>query len=258
MMVNGDTMRAWGWGIGLAVLLAGAQSALAADMPVKAAGAAADPIDYGNIYLGTDVNTNGGLVGYSGLLYAPGGMDYSGFRLAVFGLYGKYQYDKNDDGPPQTFKARFGSVDLLAGYSKVWDSGSVTLAIGGNYQNHDVSPFDPTNPVQGQAFGAKVQADFYMNPTALTLVTGIASYSTAFHTYYSILKGGYDFFGKGFFIGPEVVALGNERTDQQRIGIGVYDIKLANRVSLNISGGFLHERGEPDGAYSTATIDFTF
>jgi Cellulose biosynthesis protein BcsS len=244
--------------IGAGAIGIGAQSARAADLPVKAPVEAADPIDYGNLYFGTDVNTNGGLVGYGGLLYAPKGMDFSGFRLALFGLYGKYQYDNDDPTAPQTFKARFGSADILGGYSTVWDSGSATLAIGANYQNHDVSPFDPNNPVQGGLWGVKVQGDFYVNPTQQTLVSGIASYSTAFHTYYSILKFGYDFFGKEFFIGPEFVALGNERTDQQRVGIHITDIHVANRVSLSISGGWLHERGEPDGAYSTATIDFTF
>jgi len=212
-LINGAAMRALGVGVAVAIGLGGAGSAWAADLPVKAAAADVEQIDYGNLYFGTDVNTNGGLVGYSGLLYAPKGMDYSGFRLALFGLYGKYRYD-NDDTPPQTFKARFGSVDILGGYSKVWDAGSATVAIGANYQNHDVSPFDPSNPVQGTAWGVKVQGDFYVNPTEVTLVSGIASYSTAFRTYYSILKFGYDFFGKGFFIGPEIVALGNERTDQ--------------------------------------------
>jgi opacity protein-like surface antigen len=247
-----------GFVIGLAIAVVAAQSAMAADMPVKAAAEAAEPMDYGNLYYGTDANTNRGLVGYSGLLYAPGGMDNSGFRLALFGLYGKYQYNKEEGTAPETFKARFGSADILMGYSKAWDAGSVTVAIGGNYQNHVLTPNDITNPVQGGQWGAKIQTDFYINPTEKTLVAGIASYSTAFHTYYSILKGGYDFFGKGFFIGPEVVALGNMRTDQQRIGLHISDIQLAKKVTLTISGGFLHERNEPDGAYTTATLDFTF
>src|ERR1700761_3167097 len=120
-------MKAWGLGVGLALGLAsaGGGTAFAADRPVKAAaGAAAEPIDYGNVYVGTDVNTNGGAVGYTGLLYAPGGMGNSGFRLALFGLYGKYRYDKTDDlaTGPETFKARFGSADILFGYSKVWEN----------------------------------------------------------------------------------------------------------------------------------------
>jgi Cellulose biosynthesis protein BcsS len=241
-----------------AVAFAGIQSfAFAADLPLKApaAAAAAEPIDYGNLYFGVDANTNGGLVGYSGLLYAPYGMDYSGLRIALFGLYGKYRYD-GDNG--STFNGRFASVDALAGYSWVNDKGSVTLAAGANYQDQRVTPFDPDNAVQGQKLGFKVQGDFSINPTEKTLVSGIASFSTAFNTYYSILKTGYDFFGTETFIGPEVVALGNERTDQQRIGLHITDMHLGKRVSWTISGGYLHERNERDGAYVTTTVDFTF
>jgi hypothetical protein len=238
-------------------LLAAQSAAFAADLPVKApvAAAAAEAVDYGNLYFGVDANTNGGLVGYSGILYAPGGMDNSGLRVSVFGLYGKYRYNSDDDG---TFKARFASVDALVGYSRVFNDGAVTLAIGANYQNHDVSPHDPDNPVQGDKLGFKVQGDFWTNPTERTLVLGIGSYSTAFNTYYSILKFGYDLFGLGFFVGPEVVALGNQRTDQQRVGLHVTGIKIAQRVNLSVSGGWLHERNERDGAYVTSTVDFAF
>jgi Cellulose biosynthesis protein BcsS len=237
--------------------LIGAQSAAsAADMPVKAAAVAVAPIDYGNLYFGTDVNTNGGLVGYGGILYAPGGMGISGLRLAAFGQYGRYRYSNDDDGT--TFKGRFASVDLLAGYSHVVQNGAVTLAIGANYQDQRVTPFDPGNSVQGERWGFKVQGDFWVNPTQQTLVVGIASYSTAFDTYYSIIKFGYDVFNLGFFIGPEFAALGNDRTDQQRVGIHITNLRLANRVSFSVSGGWLHQRNERDGAYATASVDFTF
>ena len=255
LCTGGTTLR---YQIFAGLLVLGAQStAFAADLPVKApVAAAAEAVDYGNLYFGVDANTNGGLVGYSGILYAPGGMDYSGLRVSVFGLYGKYRYTSEEEG--LTFKARFASVDALVGYSYVFNNGAATLAVGANYQNHDVSPPDRDNPVQGEKLGFKVQGDFWTNPTERTLIVGIGSYSTAFNTYYSILKFGYDVFGLGFFIGPEVVALGNQRTDQQRLGVHVTNIRVANRVSLSVSGGWLHERNERDGGYVTSTLDFTF
>lgn len=241
------------------LLLAWTQTpVLAADMPVKAFPAAvADPIDYGNLYFGTDVNTNHGLVGYGGLLYAPGGMDNSGLRVSLFGLYGKYQYT-DDDTNGNTFKGRFASVDALVGYSRTFENAAATLAVGANYQDQRVTPFDPNNPVQGEKLGFKVQGDFWVNPTERTLVVGIASYSSAFNTYYAIFRTGYDFFGQDFFIGPEVGALGNSRTDQQRVGLAITGIPVAKRVRLTLSGGWLHERNEKDAAYATANIDFTF
>jgi hypothetical protein len=246
-------------GIVAGLVLAWTQSpVLAADMPVKAPPVAAEPIEYGNIYFGTDVNTNHGIVGYAGILYAPGGMDKSGLRLSAFGLYGKYRYNNDDPTTPTTFDGRFGSVDALVGYSQVWNNGAATLQVGANWQDHNISPFDPDNPVQGSKLGFKVQGDFWFNPTPQTLVLGIASYSTAFNTYYSILRFGYDFFGKEFYIGPEVGALGNERTDQQRVGLAIVGIPIAKTVSLTVSGGWLHERNEKDAGYATANLDFSF
>ncbi|CAN0436695.1 unnamed protein product, partial [Phaeothamnion confervicola] len=133
----------------------------AADLPYKVAPAVAEPIVYGNLYFGVDANTNGGLAGYSGLLYAPTGMGTSGLRLALFGLYGKYKYDSD----PVTFNGRFASVDALVGWSHVFENGAITLGIGANYQNQRVSPVDPFNVVQGSEVGFKVQGDFWTNPT---------------------------------------------------------------------------------------------
>jgi hypothetical protein len=242
--------------IAAALILACMQSTLlAADMPVKAPPESA-PIEYGNMYFGTDVNTNHGLVGYGGVLYAPGGMDKSGLRVSVFELFGKYRYSNEDTGT--TFNGRFASVDGLIGYSQVWENGAATLQVGANWQDQRVSPFDPDNLVQGSKFGFKVQGDFWVNPTERTLVLGIASYSTAFKTYYSILRFGLDLFGNGSFIGPEVGALGNERTDQQRVGLAIVGIPISKRVALTVSGGYLHERGEKDAGYATANVDFSF
>jgi len=229
-------------------------SAMAADVT----NSVVDPIEYGNVYFGTDVNTNQGLVGYGGVLYAPGGMDKSGLRLSLFGLGGKYRYISEDPAGDTTFRGNFVSVDALAGYSSVFNNGAATISIGANYQHQRVTPFDIDNPVQGDKVGFKVQGDFWTNPTERSVVIGIASFSTAFNTYYSILRGGYDVFNLGFFIGPEVGALGNSRTDQQRVGVALMGIPVAKRVSLTVSGGLLHERNERDAAYFTANLDFTF
>lgn len=228
----------------------------AAELPVKVLPAATS-VDYGNLYFGVDANTNQGLAGYSGILYAPGGMGTSGFRLSAFGMLGRYRYLV--EGPPtETFNGRFVSGDLLVGYSQVFSNAAVTLSVGANVQDQRVNPFDPDNSVQGTKLGLKVQGDFWVNPTERTLVLGIASYSTAFDTYYSILRFGYDFIGNGVFIGPEFTALGNERTDQQRVGLHVTGLTILPRAKLTVSGGWLRERSEKDGGYVTANLDFSF
>jgi hypothetical protein len=226
----------------------------AADMPVKAPIAAPAAIEYGNVYFGFDTNSHHGLAGYAGILYAPTGMHQSGIRLSVFGLGGVYEYH---GGSGEEFKGRFASVDALVGYSHVFGNGAVTLAIGANYQNHRVRPFDPNNSVQGGELGFKVQADLWVNPTPVTLIYMLGSYSTAFNTYYAVGRLGYDFFGNQVFFGPEVGGLGNDRTDQVRVGAHVTGFRLGSG-RVTVSGGWLHERGEGDGAYASGSIDFSF
>jgi hypothetical protein len=253
---KGTTMRS-----SFRLLLASAAIAIsptvvmAADMPVyKAPIAAPAKVEYGNIYFGFDTNSHHGLAGYAGILYAPTGMHQSGVRISVFGLGGVYEYH---GGVGEEFKGRFVSTDALIGWSHVFNNGAVTLSIGANYQNHRVRPFDANNSVQGGELGFKVQADIWLNPTERTLLYALGSYSTAFNTYYAIGRAGYDFFGNQVFFGPEVGGLGNDRTDQVRVGAHVTGFRFAGgRVTL--SGGWLHERGEGDGAYAAGSIDFSF
>jgi hypothetical protein len=240
--------------LSMLALAASAGVAVAADMPVKAPAAAPEKIEYGNLYFGMDWTSHRSLAGYMGVLYAPGGMEQSGLRLAAFGLIGDYRYLGGDG---ELFRGKFASVDALVGWSKVFENGAVTLSIGANYQDHRVRPFDPNNTVQGSKTGFKVQGDLWINPTPVTLVYMLGSYSTAFDTYYAIGRLGYDVIGSGVFFGPEVGGLGNDRTDQFRVGSHLTGIAVGT-AKLGVSGGWMRERGEAGGWYATANLDFSF
>jgi hypothetical protein len=233
---------------------AGAASAADQAVVLKAA-PAKEAVEYGNLYYGYDWNSHRSLVGYMGVLYAPfGGMDKSGLRLSAFGLAGDYHYHGD---PGETFRGQFVSADALIGYSQVFNNGAATLQVGANFQDHRIRPTDPSNSVVGSKTGFKVQGDIWVNPTERTLVYALASYSTAFNTYYSVGRLGYDFFKTGVFFGPEVGGLGNDRTDQFRVGAHLTDIKVGP-AKVTLSGGWMRERDEGTGWYTTGTIDFSF
>jgi hypothetical protein len=240
-----------------AALVAGSATlASAADIITKAPVApAAAPIEYGNLYFGVDWTSHKSLAGYMGVLYAPMGMGQSGLRLSAFGLLGQYEYHGGDAG--ELFNGRFVSSDVLVGWSNVFANGAFTLAVGPNFQHHRVRPNDPNNAVQGSEWGFKVQADLWVNPTPRTLIYALGSYSTAFDTYYSIGRLGYDVTGQQLFFGPEVGGLGNDRTDQVRVGAHLTGIKIG-AAKVTVSGGWMHERGEGDGGYVAANMDFSF
>jgi hypothetical protein len=237
------------------VLGVSASGVIAADQAVVLKAApAAEKIEYGNLYFGFDWTSHRSLAGYAGVLYAPQGMHISGIRLSAFGLAGDYEYH---DGSGGLFKGRFVSVDGLVGWSNVFNNGAFTFQVGANYQDHRVRPFDPSNSVQGAKTGFKVQADLWVNPTPRTLVYALGSYSTAFDTYYTVGRLGYDFWGKGVFFGPEVGGLGNDRTDQLRAGAHLTGLMIGPG-KLTLSTGWMRERNEGDGWYATGTLDFSF
>lgn len=210
--------------------------------------------DYGNIYFGVDVDTNGNLAGYAGVLVAPFGLHQSGLRISAFAMPGQYEYVSG----PIPIEARFATVDLLVGWSHLFGYGGVTLMVGGNYQDHRPSTFDPTNTVEGTELGFKVQGDVWINPTPATLLFALASYSTAFDSYYAIGRAGYDITGGSYvFVGPEVSGFSSDRTEHIRLGAHVTGIKLGP-AKLSFAGGWLTERDEGSGGYATATVDFSF
>ena len=250
--------RSW-----LITLVAGASIApatlsSAADLPSRPSlaptVAAPAAVEYGNIYFGIDGTTHGSWAPFAGVLYAPFGMHQSGIRISAFGLGGRYEYESG----PIEVQGKFYGGDLLIGWSHVFGNGAITLAAGLTHQHHNLSPDDLINPVRGGETGLKIQGDVWVNPTPDTLVFALASYTPVFETYYTLGRYGYDFTKTGaFFIGPEVGVQGNERTDQVRFGVHMSGIRIG-AGKLNISGGWLNQRAEGDGAYGTATLDFPF
>ena len=59
------------------------------------------------------------------------------------------------------------------------------------------------------------------------------------------------------FFGPEVGGLGNDRTDQFRVGAHLTNIKLGP-AKVTLTGGWMRERDEGTGWYATGNIDFSF
>jgi hypothetical protein len=121
-----------------------------------------------------------------------------------------------------------------------------------------LSDIDPDNSVQGTAIGAMVRGDAWVNPTANTLTYGEAEYSTAFRTYYTKAKLGIDVTnGKQIFLGPEVVALGDERSRQWRVGAHLTQIKFGN-VQIDVSAGYSNDNILGAGAYTNTELSTKF
>jgi hypothetical protein len=157
-----------------------------------------------------------------------------------------------------TIKGWFETGDFLIGYGTNSDNFSANFLIGLNVQNQVLSQSDPGNPVQGTRAGLKLQGDFYANPTPQTMLFGLAEYSTAFASYYSEFKAGYELFGlREVFIGPHLLVEGNQQYEQWRVGGHVTGIKLGS-MELGVAGGYLVDTRNGPGLYGMVNLDIKF
>ena len=192
---------------------------------------------------------------WAGALIAPlGDLDSSGMRVLISGEGGAYSY-------PVTG----GSIDgimtgatLLAGYGFEGENYTINLLAGGNAANNSLSAIDTENSVQGTAFGVKAHADARVNPTPATLVYGEGEYSTAFNTYYVNAKLGVQIAGiTGLFIGPEASVLGDERSNQWRVGGHLTEFTIGP-LQVAVSAGYANDDTIGVSPYGHVEVSGTF
>lgn len=209
------------------------------------------------IFFGGDVGPSAetGYAGAVGAFNKDFGQD--GFLWRVLGVYGEYDYDAvvgNVDG-------RFTFADAMLGYQILRGTTRAAGYIGVEYQEHDLSIFDPTNPVQGDEVGFKVAGDVQFGRGQPWQLAFAGSYSTAFDTYWSRVRTGYNF-GQ-VTVGPEALFGGNESSDYRRFG-GFLDIRFSDLpVSLELAGGYHNNSdggifGDDDGGYGSVNLGFSF
>lgn len=203
--------------------------------------------------------------GYLGLFYALNrNLDSDGFIIRVLGTRGFYDYDVAG----VEIDAKYWQGDVMLGYQWVRGGIDVGVYLGVDFQDHDLSPDDPFNKLRGSETGFKVAFDLESNgnsgsPLYMALR---ASYSTAFDTYYSIGRIGYDF-GR-VTIGPEVWLLGDASGDAQRVGGFIMFDDLFGAMpagNISFSGGYqFTDEGAngkgfgEEGAYATVKFRMAF
>jgi outer membrane immunogenic protein len=193
--------------------------------------------------------------GWVGALIAPTkDLDTSGLRVWLVGESGGYLY--HDGGA--AFHGIYESGEVLAGYGFEGDNYSINLLAGPNAINHMVSPYDPTNHVQGTDGGIKVRADAYLTPTTGFMSYSEGEYSTAFQTYWAREKIGFDItHGQEIYVGPEVAVLGDERFNQWRAGAHISNMKIG-KTEIDLSAGFADDSIVGKSAYAHVELSRNF
>jgi len=147
----------------------------------------------------------------------------------------------------------------------VGNGGSLTISVGVDHQNHDLTPNDPANSVRGSETGFKVAADLNREGEH-HLLSVIGNYSTAFDSYWT--RGRLGLKHNRLTIGPEAIALGDEGFDAQRVGAfatATLHLNPYSPMDVTVSGGFqfsdddngFGSRGG-DGGYAAVNFSFAY
>ena len=190
----------------------------------------------------------------SGTFAPSGSPDRSGPRARIDALGGTYSYRS-----PQTGETVHGAQEsgaALLGYEWITPDYSAAAFLGGDIRNNTLSIADPENPVVGTTIGAKGSLEFSARPSALTAISGYASYATNKTAYFTRLRGGY-LVGPGLYVGPEVAALGDAFFNQERIGFHLSGFHIG-ALQFAIAGGYLNDRVRKGGAYATLDAHVNF
>jgi outer membrane immunogenic protein len=188
------------------------------------------------------------LYGNFAMLWGPGGLDNSGFRVRLATVDGAYSFLQFTNFGPRIYGNSEEGIGEI-GYEFVQGSTSLLLMTGVNYLTSSSSmPQNPSNPVPGNAFGSKSLIELYSTPTDKTMVEAEGTYSTAFGEYYDEFKIGYAALGPEIYIGPEAIFLGGQTYDQYRLGGFVSGIKIG-KFELGFSGGYLRDRAQGSGYF---------
>jgi hypothetical protein len=183
-----------------------------------------------------------------------GTLNASGVRARVEGLAGEYSYNEGLTGSRVNGLQEEGA--LLAGYEWVGRDARLGGYLGLDVRNNSLSAVDPTNPVVGTTAGLKSVLEFYLKPTASTFLSAYGSYTTNENAYYTRIKTGYAIASE-VYVGPEVSYLGNDFFNQWRVGAHLTGFRLGG-LQLAVSGGYLYDRMQKGGAYTSVDVRVGF
>lgn len=193
-------------------------------------------------------------VGYAGLTYYFNNDILSdGFLVRAAASRANYEYT-TDFGETD---ADVIGYELMVGYQRVWDSFTARGLIGLDYEDHDFSPDNVFDDNRGSDTGVKVRAEVETDFSSPDYASLFVSYGSAKERYWARLRGGREF--SGLVVGPELIFLGDQEYDEQRLGAFLM-LKTLIPVSLAVSAGYADpdtDRGD-SGPYLAFEISKTF
>jgi hypothetical protein len=199
------------------------------------------------LFAGGDLWRNGGFA-HGGLLWSPGGIDREGFVGKLLIGSGQYRYR---NGAVET-TGTVALADVLPGWRFKRGAVEVTVYAGLDLQHHWLSPDDPGNRSRGSHAGLRAGFDLWWEPTTTTMIDAGANFATIGDGYWSRAAFGWKAFDV-VYLGPEFLALGDDRYSQWRIGAHATAFKIGN-VELSAGAGYVQDSDDRAGFYGRVGV----
>lgn len=118
-----------------------------------------------------------------------------GLRLRFAGGYGGDTHEgyrhAGHKAELASFKGRMTFADILVGYLKRFGPLTSKGFVGASAIRHDITPLDPSNPLQGLDYGPKVVLELWLNMGSDAWSSVDLNWTSAHQTYASRVRTGY-------------------------------------------------------------------
>ena len=198
-------------------------------------------------FSGTDLWRYGGFL-YGGLLWAPAGLDNSGFIGKVLIDGGEYScvsgdLNENIDGTKL-------SAAVLPGWRFIQNGLTVSLFAGPVVQDYRLTPDDTGSRLHGLYAGAQFASDIWYQPNATTMAAVNSSIASIGPTGYVRATFGFRFLAP-VFVGPEIAQLWCGDYQQMEFGAHITGPRI-NALEWSMGTGFALTSDQRFGPYLRA------
>jgi hypothetical protein len=178
------------------------------------------------LFSGRDIWRNAAFM-YGGLLVAPGGFEQDGLMLKLIYSNGLYRYNSGYLAGEQVAGWELTGA-IMPGWRIKRHGIEAKFFFGLDYEWHHLWPDDPSNKLRGGAVGLRVGAEFWYEPTPVTVMIGDISLATIATNNSARLAYGWHILDAvlgGFYVGPEIQYFASDGYHHLRLGSHLTGLK---------------------------------
>jgi len=203
------------------------------------------------VFSNADIWRAGGF-GYGGAVWAPNGLDRQGPVLKLVFGGGSYRYASGALGNTEVQGHEL-AVAVQPGWRFVRDNLTVTVFLGYDFQQHRLTPDDPSAGLRGNYHGVRASFELWYQPTPWSMIAADGGVSSIGPGYNIRLATGLRAF-EAFFVGPEVQAFGADSNYKQvRAGVHVTGFRTGP-IEWSAGTGWALDTDHHSGAYAKLGI----